>query len=182
MGRRAALKSDDQALLTGDGAAFAAFYRRHEDAVLGFVLRRTACPELAADLASEAFACAWLAETLSTQRVARRAPGCSASPGTSSRAASTAAASRTRRAAGLGMEPLVLDDHALARIDQLSGQPALTALGLLPADRQLAVAGRVLDEQDYQALAGRMKCSESVVRQRVSRGLRTLRAQLGEQR
>ena len=34
---------------------------------------------------------------------------------------------------------------------------------------------RALDEQDYAGIAARLRCSESVVRQRVSRGLATLR-------
>jgi DNA-directed RNA polymerase specialized sigma24 family protein len=38
--------------------AFGEFYARHEGAILGFMLRRTDEPELAADLAAEAFAAA----------------------------------------------------------------------------------------------------------------------------
>ena len=34
---------------------------------------------------------------------------------------------------------------------------------------------RVLDEEDYAEIAERLRCSESVVRQRVRRGLATLR-------
>jgi RNA polymerase sigma-70 factor (ECF subfamily) len=40
------------------------------------------------------------------------------------------------------------------------------------------VQGRVLEERDYQELARTLDCSESVVRQRVSRGLRSLRERL----
>ncbi|MDO9353344.1 MAG: sigma factor, partial [Solirubrobacteraceae bacterium] len=40
----------------GDAAAFGAFYRAHEDVVLGYFLRRTGQAELAADLAAETFA------------------------------------------------------------------------------------------------------------------------------
>lgn len=49
-------RSEDEALLNGDAHAFAAFCRLHEDAVLGFFLRRTGKPELAADLTAETFA------------------------------------------------------------------------------------------------------------------------------
>jgi|GEM_PF-6360787 len=48
-------REDDQ-LLCGDAAAFAAFYRRFEDPVLGFFLTRTGRGELAADLTAETFA------------------------------------------------------------------------------------------------------------------------------
>ena len=47
---------DDATLLTGDARAFAAFYRRFEDAVLGYFLRRVGRADLAADLTAETFA------------------------------------------------------------------------------------------------------------------------------
>lgn len=52
---------DDEAILAGlDGEpeAFALFYRRHVAALLGYFLRRTHDPELAADLCAETFAAA----------------------------------------------------------------------------------------------------------------------------
>src|SRR4051794_18242342 len=48
--------ASDSELLLGDATRFAAFYRRHEDAVLGFFLRRVGAAELAADLTAETFA------------------------------------------------------------------------------------------------------------------------------
>ena len=51
----------DAVLLAGtraDPDAFAAFYRRYERLVLGYLLRRTGDPELAGDLAAEVFAAA----------------------------------------------------------------------------------------------------------------------------
>src|SRR4051812_15469684 len=53
-------RSDDELLLASarDPDAFAAFYRRHENAMLLFFLRRTANAELAADLTAEVFAAA----------------------------------------------------------------------------------------------------------------------------
>jgi DNA-directed RNA polymerase specialized sigma24 family protein len=67
------------------------------------------------------------------------------------------------------MEPLVLGDDALARI------------AALPADQREAVVGRVVEERGYDELAARLECSESVVRQRVSRGLRAMRARIEEE-
>ncbi len=46
----------DAELLQGDARAFAGFYRRHEDAVLGFFLKRAGSAQLAADLTAETFA------------------------------------------------------------------------------------------------------------------------------
>ena len=76
------------------------------------------------------------------------------------------------------MEPLALDDDTVARINALDGEPAVAALDELPAEQRAAVLGRVVDEQSYSQLASQLRCSESVVRQRVSRGLRTLRDRL----
>ena len=39
---------------------------------------------------------------------------------------------------------------------------------------------RVIDERDYADIAKDMRCSEAVVRKRVSRGLGTMRARLEE--
>lgn len=154
------------------------FYRRNEDAVLGFFLRRVGKAEVAADLTAETFARAlagrdrfdpglgdgrgWLfgiarhvlARSLERGRVENE--------------------TRTR----LGMEPLVLDDEDIARINDLDGTPAVAAMSSLTEEQQMAVSGRVIEERDYAELAMRLDCSESVVRQRVSRGLKTLRAEL----
>lgn len=46
---------------------------------------------------------------------------------------------QTRRR--LRMEPLLLDDAALARVEELAARPALEALAALPTDQRLAVAG-----------------------------------------
>jgi RNA polymerase sigma-70 factor (ECF subfamily) len=82
----------------------------------------------------------------------------------------------------LGIEPLTLDDDAIARIDQLDGNPAVTALHELPVDQRAAVVGRVIDERSYPELASRLTYSESVVRQRVSRGLGSLRDRMEAER
>ena len=76
----------------------------------------------------------------------------------------------------LGMEPIALDDELLARIERLGGDARVEALlARLTPEQSDAVRARVLEEQDYAGIASRLRCSESVVRQRVSRGLATLR-------
>jgi RNA polymerase sigma-70 factor (ECF subfamily) len=52
----------------------------------------------------------------------------------------------------------------------------------LPAEQRDAVLARVVDERPYPEIAAEMNCSELLVRQRVSRGLRQLRAQIKEPR
>jgi RNA polymerase sigma factor (sigma-70 family) len=169
---------DDAALLAGDHDAFGTFYARHEDAVLGFFLRRTRRAELAADLTAETFAAALRGRrTHDPERGEPRAWlfGIARHVLASSLRRGRVEDGVRRR---LGMERLVLDDEALERIEELAGAPALAALAELPAEQQVAVAGRVIGERGYDELAAELDCSESVVRQRVSRGLRTLRSRL----
>ena len=169
---------DDQLLArsTRDPAAFGTFYERHERLVLGYLMRRVGDPELAADLAAETFAAALVA----ARRF--RSDGAPASAWLVGIARNVLAGSarraqvedRARRR--LGMEPIALDDELLARIERLGGDARVEALlaRLTPVQSD-AVRARVLEEQDYAGIAARMRCSESVVRQRVSRGLAALR-------
>jgi RNA polymerase sigma-70 factor (ECF subfamily) len=173
--------SDDQLLCAAhrDGASFAAFYRRHERAMLAFFLRRTGDAELAADLTAEVFAAVLLA-------CRRYRPG--GAPATAwlfgiaqNKLADSRRRGRVEDAARrrLGMAPLVLDDGDLRRVEECAGADAL--LDALPGDERDAVRARVLDEQSYAEIAGRLECSQAVVRKRVSRGLARLRSQLGEE-
>lgn len=171
-------RNADADLLLGDSDAFAAFYGAYEDQVLGYFLRRTGRAELAADLTAETFArCLESRRGYDPERgeVRRWLFGIArhllASSWEQQRVENS-----TRRA--LGMERLVVDDAALGRINELAEEPALGALGALPPDQQEAVEGRVLHELDYSELAQRLACSEGLVRQRVSRGLRKLKARL----
>jgi RNA polymerase sigma factor (sigma-70 family) len=79
----------------------------------------------------------------------------------------------------LGMQPLILDDPGLARVEELGSSPeALAALARVPDHQRDAVRARVIDERGYADIARQLGCSEMVVRQRVSRGLRALRTTL----
>jgi RNA polymerase sigma-70 factor (ECF subfamily) len=59
-----------------------------------------------------------------------------------------------------------------------AGSIALELLQQLPSDQRTAIQGRVLQERDYADLAQSLSCSQSVVRQRVSRGLKEIRRRL----
>jgi RNA polymerase sigma factor (sigma-70 family) len=171
-------EDDDIELLAGCAEEFGRFYLRHEDAILTFFLRRTRSAELAADLAAETFA-----RALEGRRgfdVARGSPrgwlfGIAKHLLSDSLAGGRVQDAARRR---LGLERLAVDDDALARIDELTGGEALEALEGLTVEQRTAVEGRVFDEQSYEELAVRLRCSKSVVRQRVSRGLRVLRDRL----
>jgi RNA polymerase sigma factor (sigma-70 family) len=170
------------AVAAGDGAAFAAFYRRHLPGVVGYLVRETRDREVSADLAAEVFAAAFLA----ARRFRARGAG-SAVPWLRGIAQNKLRESRRRgrvedRARRrLAMEPEVLDDADLARVDELaSAGSALELMGHLPERQRAAVRSRVLEERDYAAIARELECSEMVARQQVSRGLKRLRAELKE--
>lgn len=165
----------------GDPEAFVAFYRRHLSAVLGFFLRRTGNPELAADLTAEVFAGALLAAK--RYRPGERPAlawlyGIAAHKLADSRRRGRVEDAARRR---LALEPLAIDDADLNRISQMADPSAAeAALAALPPEQRAAVFARVVDEQPYAQIAAQMRCSEMLVRQRVSRGLRALRAQMRE--
>jgi DNA-directed RNA polymerase specialized sigma24 family protein len=64
----------------------------------------------------------------------------------------------------------------------MAGLDSLALLESLPPEQRAAVRGWVIENRDYGDLAREMSCSESVVRQYVSGGLRVLRALAGHVR
>jgi RNA polymerase sigma factor (sigma-70 family) len=180
-------RTDDAGLLRqiadGDERAFASFYREHLDAVVAFFARRVGDRELALDLTAETFA----AVVISAGSYAGDAPAVAWLFGIarnklreSLRRDHVEDAARRR----LGMEAIVLDDAGLEQIDERAGRgesKLLQALGELPEATRSALIARLLEEQDYGQIATRLQCSEQVVRQRVHRGLKKLRAGLKEE-
>lgn len=179
--------SDEELLLLAgeDPEAFGAFYDRLEGEVLGFLQRATGRSDIAADLTAEVFASALQSATrfdpgLGTARawlfgIARHELADTWKRGR--------VADRARRS--LEIEALVLSDAALERIERELGggaTEALELLGELPDEQRAAIEGRVLEDRDYADLAASLACSASVVRQRVSRGLRSLRARMEQTR
>jgi RNA polymerase sigma factor (sigma-70 family) len=172
------------AVVAGDGAAFATFYRRHLPTVVGFLLRETGDREATADLTAEVFAAIFLV----ARRFRARGAG-SARPWVLGIARNKLLESRRRgrvedRARRrLALEPEVLDDDDLARVDELATASEHRALGLvqqLPDGQRDAVRSRVLEDREYGDIARELNCSELVARQRVSRGLSRLRDQMTE--
>jgi RNA polymerase sigma-70 factor (ECF subfamily) len=161
--------------------AFGVFYDRFEADVLAFLYRATGRADIAADLTAEVFAAA-------LQSVRGFDPGRGSARawlfGIARHELSDTwrrgrVEDRARRT--LELEALVLSDAALARIEhELRGDSghALELLQALPDEQRQAIEGRVLEDRDYAEMADALQCSPSVVRQRVSRGLRTLRARM----
>ena len=176
--------SDDRllALTPAEPAAFAVFYRRHERPVLAFLRHRTGDAELAADLAAETFAAALVG---ARRFRPGREPALAGLFGIARNKwlhARRRGAVEDRARRRLRMEPLVLDDDDLERIDRLATTEwASTLLAELPPDQAEAVRERVVEERSYEQIAAAMRCSPSVVRKRVSRGLATMRAAVEEE-
>jgi RNA polymerase sigma-70 factor (ECF subfamily) len=176
--------SDEELLVLAreQPAAFGAFYRRHVLAVQGFFRRRVGEVETAFDLTAETFAAA----LCSLPRYEPRPePARAWLFGIARNVLSEAARrgrvqDRARRA--LAMQPIVLDDDDVEALELLAETPALEVVAELPADQRVALVARHVDGESYAQIAERLACSESVVRQRVSRGLRTLRTRLKEGR
>jgi RNA polymerase sigma factor (sigma-70 family) len=164
-----------------DPEAFGVFYDRYERRILAFFSRATRQPDASADLTAEVFAAA-LVGSSSFRPELGRAQGWLFGIARHQLADAWEhgrVEDRARRR--LGIEPLALHDELLERIDQLGdGEHALQLLAELPEEQRLAVEGRVLEERGYRELARSLQCSESVARQRVSRGLRALRRAMKE--
>jgi RNA polymerase sigma factor (sigma-70 family) len=179
--------SSDAALLSAiaarDGAAFSVFYRRHVPAVLAYLMRETRDPESAADLAAEVFAAVLLAAGRYTEQTESATPwviGIARNKLLMSwRRGRVEARARHR----LGFEAMPLSDGDLDQIVEVAHGGSGSLLELvdsLPSDEQAAIRSRVLEERPYREIATQLKCSEMVVRKRVSRGLARIREQLKE--
>ena len=164
----------------GEPSAFGVFYRRHEDRVLGYFLARVGDPEVAADLTAETFAAALVSAHRFRPRKKNPASawlfGIARNNLAMSRRSGRVEARARRR---LGMAPLVLTDEAIERITELNRTP-LALMDERPGDQREAIRARVIDERDYPEIAMDLRCSEAVVRKRVSRGLGALRARMEE--
>lgn len=181
----AGVYDEDRALVAriaaGDQEALGAIYQRYLPLVLRWSLRQTANRELAADLTSEVFAAALLSARRYDPElgasVAAWLLGIANNKLRESRRRKRVEDSSRRR---LGVEPVGLTDADLERVDELVGMDdRLQALvAELPAEQRNAVVARIVDERSYEDIAMELRCSESVVRQRVSRGLKTLRSEL----
>jgi RNA polymerase sigma factor (sigma-70 family) len=176
----------DAVLLAGtraDPDAFAAFYRRYERLVLGYLLRRTGDPELAADLAAEVFAAALRA----AGRYRPQSPSAVSWLLTIAQRVLTSSVrrgrveARARRRVGI-REAVTLSGEDLERIETLTSLDghSLALLDGLPPGQREAVRAHVLEERSYRDIAGELQLSELVIRKRVSRGLSTLKRRLEE--
>lgn len=173
-------RSDDELLRSRVVDDFGRFYERHVGAVTAFVGRRVSDPELVFDFVAETFAralerrgqfdpergvaVAWLlaiAHNLMVDAARRRV---------------VAADARER----LAMAPIALDDEQIERIAQHARADLGSMLAGLSKEQREAVVRRFVLDQSYPEIAAELRCSEQVIRQRVSRGRARLRQTLEE--
>jgi RNA polymerase sigma-70 factor (ECF subfamily) len=171
--------TDEELLASHDSEAFAVFYDRHVRLLLGYFARRTRDAEAAADLTAETFASAIVAQD-------RYQPTGAPALAWLYTIASRRLADYQRRGAverrmrhALALERPRLNEADIAMIDLLAEDSVGALLAPLPADQRDAVVAHVVDDREYAELAGSLHTSEAVVRQRVSRGLSTLRRRIG---
>jgi RNA polymerase sigma factor (sigma-70 family) len=176
---------DDASLLRaadrGDPEAFSVFYRRHLSGVLGFALRATRDPEVAADLAAEVFATALAACGRYEPQYTSALPWLLGIAKNKLRESQRRGRveDATRRQLQMTALPFGDEDRfEVERTADLDASEVVAAIDGLPLHEREAVRARVLNEQAYREIAIELDCSESVVRQRVSRGLARLRGRL----
>jgi RNA polymerase sigma factor (sigma-70 family) len=171
-------RSDAELLGSGTPDDYGAFYDRHLSVVRAYVASRVGQPEVMFDLVAETFA---RALEKRAQFDPARGPAAGWLLGIarnlivdSARRGRVEGVSRVR----LGMAAVELDDEQLARIIDDGRVDLRAALGSVPAEQREAVLRRVVLDESYALIAQRLRCSEQVVRKRVSRGLASLRANL----
>ena len=173
----------DERLLAAAGddpEAFGAFYRRHQDVVLAYMLRRTRDAELAADLTAEVFAAALVA-------CSRFRPGGHPAIawlfgiarhvlGYSIRRRQVEDRARRR----LGMPVLELSDVALEAIERLEADAAVeAALARLPVEQRAALVLVDLQGHTVDEAAQVLGCAVGTVKSRCARGRARLAVLLG---
>jgi RNA polymerase sigma factor (sigma-70 family) len=174
-------RSDTELLVAARSCSepFGVFYERHFDSVLAFFRRRVSGPEEAFDLAAETFAAA-LASVTRFQPAPEPPQAwlfAIARHKLSEAMRSGRIQDEARRA--LAMQPIRLDDEAIEIIETTARAPVIELLESLAPDQRVAIEAHHLAERDYAQIAAELRCSESVVRKRVSRGLAALRSSLG---
>jgi RNA polymerase sigma factor (sigma-70 family) len=146
--------------------------------VLAFFRRRVPGPEEAFDLTAETFAAALasLSRYQSGPEPPRAWLFAIARHKLSEALRSSRIQDEARRA--LAMQPIQLDDEGIELLERTAHAPALELLETLAPEQREAIEAHHLDERGYAEIAIELRCSESVVRKRVSRGLAALQAEL----
>jgi RNA polymerase sigma factor (sigma-70 family) len=167
-----------------DPQAFREFYERYAVWMRAWFQRQTRSETAALDLTAETFAQAWR----SVKRFRDEADG-SGAPWLFGIARNLLrqyhkhnrieSAARER----MGLPATFAECEDYERVDERNEASALAplvrhALRALPADQRRALELRVVHQLPYEAVAGRLGCSQNAARLRVSRALRALTTQM----
>jgi RNA polymerase sigma factor (sigma-70 family) len=168
----------------GDPQAFREFYDRYAVWIRNWFVRHTGSETASLDLTAETFAQAWHA----SRRFRDEADG-SGAPWLFGIARNllrqyhkhNRIESAARERMGLPVPAAECEDYE--RIDERSEIGALTpllrrAVRALPVEQRRALELRVVQGLPYEAVAGRLGCSQNAARLRVSRALRALTTQM----
>ena len=158
-------RTDAELLLAArqDPTAYREFYDRYAVWMRAWLLRQTGSESAALDLTAEVFAQAWHA----SRRFRDMADG-SGAPWLFGIARNLVRQyHKHNRIETAARERLGITAHAM-------GPSLKLAMHALPKDQRRALELRVIEQLDYEEVAGRLGCSQNAARLRVSRGLRAL--------
>src|ERR1044071_4859041 len=168
------------ALASKDPLAFREFYDRYAAWVRSWFMRQTGSENAALDLTAETFAQAWHA----SRRFKDMAEG-SGAPWLFGIARNLVRQyhkhnrieTAARERLGLPLAFAECEDYERVdeRITAHAMGPALKlAMRALPSEQRRALELRIIEQLDYEEVAGRLGCSQNAARLRISRGLRAL--------
>ncbi len=158
-------------------------YRDHARRLAGYLMRATSDPEVAADLTAETFAAALVARDRYSAELGAPTTwlyGIAAHKLSDWRRRGYAEDRARRR---LGIERPALSAEDVVELSRLAEEVTVVELlEELPPDQRKAVRSRLLDDLAYGDIAVAEGVSEAAIRQRVSRGLASLRHRIGGER
>src|SRR5215470_6890915 len=154
-----------------DASAFGALVERHQRLVVGVALARCGDPALAEDIAQEAFVAAW--RDLDRLRDGERIGPWVA--GIARNLAASAARTQARRDGATGIAPALVQTPEDAAVEREDRELLQRALADVPDAHRDVLVRYYLGGESVAAIAAALGIREDLVKQRLSRGRRTLR-------
>jgi RNA polymerase sigma factor (sigma-70 family) len=158
-------------------------YRGHARRIAGYLMRATGDAEVAADLTAETFAAALLARDRYRPELGAPTTWVYAIAANKLKDWRRRGYAEDRARRRLRIERPALSEADVAEFSRLAADVSADALlDELPADQRTALRARVVDDRAYGEIAVAEGVSEAAIRQRVSRGLASLRQRIGGRR
>jgi RNA polymerase sigma-70 factor, ECF subfamily len=158
-------------------------YRGHARRIAGYLMRATGDAEVAADLTAETFAAVLLARDRYRPEMGAPTTWVYAIAANKLKDWRRRGYAEDRARRRLRIERPALSEADVAEFSRLAADVSADALlDELPADQRTALRARVVDDRTYGEIAVAEGVSEAAIRQRVSRGLASLRQRIGGRR